>query len=390
MKKHFSVLFSSMAVTVAVMTSSCGGIWDFALPAETVELALNEEPMTGGSLSETEPPLLIQEYHRETFRDPPFSPTSGGEATNGSALNGSASEVDTSGFMGYIPLSPLLRLTRAEAETLLSEAGIPYEIFVVPTPAPAGTVSAVEYAGFYRDGSLGGRHYVNPAEPVRLYISAEKPILPAPTVENTVYITFDDGPTENGTEEILDILDTYGIPATFFLVGNSAEKAPEEVLAIAERGHVLGCHSMSHDYGWLYADPANLIGEVEQWTALMEEIGVDFTAMPKLFRYPGGSRSVYFSEETLAIMNEALSALGFSIYDWNIVANDALLTQCPYGMTSYDYIKTTFLETYAEAKKREGEPLILLLHETVAETRVVLPWMIEYLIADGCTFGTLQ
>ncbi len=87
-------------------------------------------------------------------------------------------------------------------------------------------------------------------------------------------------------------------------------------------------------------------------------------------------------------MNEGLEERGFFSYDCNIVANEALLFQCPAGTTTYDYVKNTFLETY-DVQKGSDKPKILLLHETVEETRTVLPWMIEHLIADGCTFAAL-
>ena len=48
-----------------------------------------------------------------------------------------------------------------------------------------------------------------------------------------------------------------------------------------------------------------------------------------------------------------------------------------------------FIETY-RAAKADGEPIIILFHDNVAETRAVLPWILEYLMADGCTFAPLS
>ena len=62
-----------------------------------------------------------------------------------------------------------------------------------------------------------------------------------------VYLTFDDGPSAN-TEKILDILDDYGVKATFFVVGKESDADKEALRQIVERGHTLGMHSFSHKY----------------------------------------------------------------------------------------------------------------------------------------------
>lgn len=62
--------------------------------------------------------------------------------------------------------------------------------------------------------------------------------------EKTVYLTFDDGPSAR-TGEILDILDRYGIKATFFVVGARNDNDEDRVMMrrIMEAGHTLGMHS---------------------------------------------------------------------------------------------------------------------------------------------------
>lgn len=331
-----------------------------------MDIPQNASPDTGAAAESAMPGLLIQEWHIETL---------GGEYADTKEISPE----------GYVSIPKLLGMNRTDAETALKTAGVEYTVEVKRNPADADVVYAVEYAGF-SDGEL---HYINPVQPVHLCVSADKPVFPEATVQNTVYITFDDGPTEEGTKEILDILDCYGIKGTFFQVGDYVEKYPASAKAVYDRGHDIACHSMTHQYEHIYASAENLMAEVDEWVALMERIGVDFDTVPLLFRYPGGSKSQYFSESQLAVMNEMLFERGFCVYDWNIVSNDALLFQCPEGVTAYDYIKNTFRETY-EAKKDSSSPKILLLHETVAETRVVLPWIIEYLIEEGCTFAPLS
>ena len=64
--------------------------------------------------------------------------------------------------------------------------------------------------------------------------------------ENTqkkIALTFDDGPHPRYTPEILEILDTYGIKATFFVVGENAEHYPDTLEEVIRRGHEVGNHT---------------------------------------------------------------------------------------------------------------------------------------------------
>jgi peptidoglycan-N-acetylglucosamine deacetylase len=63
---------------------------------------------------------------------------------------------------------------------------------------------------------------------------------------NVVYITFDDGPHPQITERLLDILKQYEVRATFFVLGEKAEKYPELMVKIQEAGHEIGNHGYLH------------------------------------------------------------------------------------------------------------------------------------------------
>lgn len=64
-----------------------------------------------------------------------------------------------------------------------------------------------------------------------------------------VYLTFDDGPIPEVTPWVLDVLDQYGIKATFFLVGDNVRRHPELLDEIKRRGHSYGNHTMHHLQG---------------------------------------------------------------------------------------------------------------------------------------------
>ncbi len=64
--------------------------------------------------------------------------------------------------------------------------------------------------------------------------------------ERAVYLTFDDGPIPEVTPWVLDVLDHYGIKATFFMVGDNIRKYPHEFEMVKARGHRLGNHTYNH------------------------------------------------------------------------------------------------------------------------------------------------
>ena len=68
--------------------------------------------------------------------------------------------------------------------------------------------------------------------------------------DEAVYLTFDDGPTPEVTEWVLDKLAAYGAKATFFCLGKNAEQYPDLHRKIVEGGHKVGNHTYSHQKGW--------------------------------------------------------------------------------------------------------------------------------------------
>lgn len=71
-----------------------------------------------------------------------------------------------------------------------------------------------------------------------------------PHKEKAVYLTFDDGPIPEATPFILDVLDKYGVKATFFMVGDNVRKYPHLKRMIEEKGHRLGNHTFNHVGGF--------------------------------------------------------------------------------------------------------------------------------------------
>ena len=70
------------------------------------------------------------------------------------------------------------------------------------------------------------------------------------TTESVIYLTFDDGPTPEITEWVLQVLKDYDAKATFFCIGNNVEKHPDIFKSIIRHGHAVGNHTHHHLKGW--------------------------------------------------------------------------------------------------------------------------------------------
>lgn len=71
----------------------------------------------------------------------------------------------------------------------------------------------------------------------------------SPKGERRVWLTFDDGPIPEVTPWVLDVLDRYGLKATFFMVGQNVERHPELLEEVLRRGHTVGNHTLHHIQG---------------------------------------------------------------------------------------------------------------------------------------------
>ncbi len=133
-----------------------------------------------------------------------------------------------------------------------------------------------------------------------------------------VYLTFEDGPSEN-TGAILDILAQYNVKATFFVVGKEDEDSQELYKRIVEEGHTLGMHSYSNKYSQIYQSKDAF---EEDFNRLRDEL-YQVTGVESIYyRFPGGS-SNQISNVPMSDFIHYLNEQGVIYYDWNISAGDA-------------------------------------------------------------------
>jgi len=117
----------------------------------------------------------------------------------------------------------------------------------------------------------------------------------------TMYLTFDDGPSEENTRKVLEILRERNIKATFFLVGENVRLHPEVARQIVAEGHTIGIHCDNHDYDALYASVDSYVSDFEKARQTVYEVtGVE----TNLFRFPGGSVNAFNKKTGKAIIRE--------------------------------------------------------------------------------------
>lgn len=185
--------------------------------------------------------------------------------------------------------------------------------------------------------------------------------------EGKIALTFDDGPHKAYTEEILDILNEYGIKATFFVVGSNVERHPEIVKRALAEGHEIGNHTYSHPH-LTNIEGDELYREMLETERILMEL-TDFR--PKLFRPPEGVYS--------QTVSNTLERLDYIPILWTVDTTDW---------------KRPKAETIAKTVMDHTEPgVIILCHDyvsgksnTPAALRIFLPKLLE----QGYQFVTVS
>lgn len=176
--------------------------------------------------------------------------------------------------------------------------------------------------------------------------------------ERAVYLTFDDGPIPRVTPWVLDVLDRYGIKATFFMVGDNIRKHPDEFRMVVERGHRIGNHTFNHIRGLSYDINSYLENTDKACRMLMNT---------NLFRPPHG----YMSPKQYAELKKR-----YKIIMWDLVTRD------------YNR-KFNGEQILQKVKKYVRNGSIITFHDSLKSEeniRYALPKAIEWLMEQGYEF----
>lgn len=127
---------------------------------------------------------------------------------------------------------------------------------------------------------------------------------------NEIALTFDDGPNDPYTFQLLDLLAEHRGRATFFMIGRFVRQRPDIVRAVQAAGHLIGNHTMTHP--WLVLEPpAKVRRELADCNAALEDVLGERVGY---FRPPHGSRR----PDVLRTARE----LGLTPVMWNVIGHD--------------------------------------------------------------------
>lgn len=185
------------------------------------------------------------------------------------------------------------------------------------------------------------------------------------TSQKIVALTFDDGPDEDHTLRVLETLGKHKVKATFFLIGEKAEKNPQIVEKIVKAGHTIGIHTFSHSsLSPFYSKNKYLSDEIIKSKDLLEKI-VGKSLL--LFRPPFGVTNPIISKAT-----QKLISIGWSIRTFDTIS-----------FLSHDFICKNI-----EKRIKCGD--IILLHDRCKGSEELTERIISILKNKGFEFQTVD
>lgn len=176
--------------------------------------------------------------------------------------------------------------------------------------------------------------------------------------EKAVYLTFDDGPIPEATPFILDTLERFGAKATFFMVGDNAQKYPHLLAEVKARGHRIGNHTYNHIGGLRWWS----------WLYLANVVKANKILKTDLFRPPHGWMKI--------MQYRVLRHCGFRVVMWDVVTRD--YSRC---LTADDVLHN--VKRYA----RPGS--IITFHDSlksIDKLKHALPEALQWLAQEGYEF----
>ncbi len=187
-----------------------------------------------------------------------------------------------------------------------------------------------------------------------------------------VALTFDDGPGVS-TQEILDILKSSGVKATFFVIGKNALNNQQILKRISEDGHEIGNHSYNHSLHFSIESPKSLEKELDSTSAIIKSVT---GSAPTLFRPPRGWRNPWMADKC--------ASKGYKVVLWNV--------------DSFDWLNTSTDRIVENVLRKTKSGSIILLHDRLntgkdkrrAHTINALPRIIKALSAEGFIFVTIS
>src|SRR4051812_30646038 len=184
-----------------------------------------------------------------------------------------------------------------------------------------------------------------------------------PLQDHEVVLTFDDGPLPPHSNQVLDILASQCVKATFFIIGRMARSFPDGVRRVRDAGHSIGTHTQNHPLGMKRMPVERARQEIDDGIAATKAALGDGGGLAPFFRIPGLSRADAV-EDYLASEGIQIWSADFPADDWRHISSARV----------YDLAMKRL-----EAKGKG----ILLLHDIQGRTVAALPRILETLKARG-------
>ena len=182
--------------------------------------------------------------------------------------------------------------------------------------------------------------------------------------DKTIYLTFDDGPTEEVTEYVLKTLSNFDAKATFFVLGKQVEKNPHLLKSIQAENHSIGNHTYDHTNGWTVS-AVEYVEKVKKCDDVLNQAGVQ----TQLFRPPYGRMTL---RQAQMLYDQK------KVVMWSFLSGD---------FDSNRKVKST-LNTLKKAKSGD----IIVFHDSekaFPQLKLLLPQIMEYYSEQGFQFKAL-
>lgn len=190
-----------------------------------------------------------------------------------------------------------------------------------------------------------------------------------------VYLTFDDGPGAY-TERLLNYLRKYNVKATFF-VTNQFPNYIHLLKTMADDGHAIGVHTMTHSFSIYSSESAYMRDFNAMHDIIKSQTGID----TKIFRFPGGTNNTVSRSYCRGIMSALSGKMvnnGYYYFDWNVDCYDTS------GYSSSQIANTTI------GQIRGKSVSIVLMHDIKKATVDAIPSIVEYCLKNGYVFEVLD
>jgi peptidoglycan/xylan/chitin deacetylase (PgdA/CDA1 family) len=185
-----------------------------------------------------------------------------------------------------------------------------------------------------------------------------------PLNDKEVVLTFDDGPVPRYSNEILDILASQCVKATYFMVGEMARAYPAVVRRVYEDGHTIGTHSEDHPTRFGQLPVKKIRHEIDRGISDVSAALGDPKYLAPFFRIPGLARS--------DVVESELAARGLIVFSSDTDADDW-----------HRHIKPNQIIALAMRRLEALGKGILLLHDIHPATTAALPGLLQQLKDNG-------